>query len=702
MKKINHEISKNLRVFTFIVMTLLIGLQSHLVLANQAFSFSPYIDLSSQGLINKSWLDPIANPTQENELFLIESAGKIYRASGQKVEPIPMFDFAAHLKEHTPERFTAVTLHPNFHMLDQQGSQTLYTAHIELFNAQSTNDRLSGADSNINYTHDAVVLEWKIDDSKVNDIKFSQVREVMRIGTTSADINIKQLAFNSLLKSWDNNFGLLFVAINYDETLAEEPLYSGAVLRINPQKFGTINYSIPQNNPFISQQDINDEIVILGAQNVSKIVWTKYTKSNILLTHEYNNQASISLTALGNNFLATPPINTIYNTTAQASDLASQYYNGRKLSRLRNKFVVLNHNEKNWQLESVSVNQPLKTKTELVLSTNDFIPSSKLSLYIPRENEVLMWDQTKAIIYKLVANITTSSAPIDLVSDNASEKELTSSDMFFRVLLGIGILIISLLLFLIAKKYQNSKTKILLRSNYARFRFDTESNKISLFKRHQTAVDRVISIDDIISSEVFLNGKFIGEVNSQENKHCSNDLDKEMRRLFEEEHRHKMLDRKIRKIDVKIITQKNEEVLVCAYLREGNQRLTRETFHTVIEYVLDWQWHLSYHLYKDGTPERAPKPLQKKSKSRIIKKKVTQPVTVEQPITVNQPTATPNTKKQVSVTTKPEIKPLVENDKHHLINSLDKLIEYKEKGLLTDDEFIAAKNRVLSDTSNAS
>ena len=216
IKKIKHHASSTLFGFNLFLYAFFLCIPSKVVLAEEPFSFSPYIDLSSQGLSNKSWLSPIAVPNNDNELWLIDSTGKLYQSEGQNIEITPIFDFAKNVNNHKPLYFSAITLHPNFSLLDQVGSKTLYTAHIEVLNPLVQRDIVQSNDINKPYTHDAVVIEWHLDTSKGTELKLIKAREVIRVATASADIKINQLAFNSQLKSWDDNFGLLFAGLDYD------------------------------------------------------------------------------------------------------------------------------------------------------------------------------------------------------------------------------------------------------------------------------------------------------------------------------------------------------------------------------------------------------------------------------------------------------------------------------------------------------
>ncbi len=701
MKKIKQQ-NRSFWRYLIIVCTLCLCAQSKVALAVEPFSFTPYIDLSSQEFNDKAWLSPLPNPSNKNALLLTSTEGKLYQTYNKKIEPVPVFDFITHLEDHKPLFFSAIALHPNFNLVDQVGSQTIYTAHIENFNADAKNDRLQDDNAETEYTHDAVIIEWQLNNANITGFKLEQVREVMRIATTSADIKINQLAFNPQLKSWDDEFGLLFIAIDYDQSLPITPLYSGAVLRINPEKFGSINYSIPQSNKFISNQEVSDEIVIFGAQQASLLSWTKHTKNSLIVSHNFNNKMLISILPMGSNLLLNPTLNSIYQDEKKTVPTTNQYYTGRELTRLRSKFIVLNQNEKNWTLASVALNQPLKTKAELTLSSNDFALKNKLELYTTHDNEILMWDKTKSIIYKLNANIVSSSAPIELTSEPGIVKETAPSSannnkqVFYIVLGSIFAALVLLVLWLLRKRYKRlfSKTKTLLRSNYAKFKLNETSTEIAFLNRHKETVDKVVLIEDIYSSEIFLNEVSLNEVSTQQSHLIDNDLDKEIRKNFAKEHQYKMIDKKVRKIHIKILTKKGEEILVCNYLREGNQRLTRENYHTVIESTLDWQWFISTHLHPEQMPKRAPKLITKTPRSlKKVDVKANTKLSAQEKV---KPAA--QTKPILKTDVKPaiEAKPIAEKVENNLVNSLSQLVELKEKGFLTDEEFLIAKSDILT------
>lgn len=707
MKKIKQEKSRSFWSYLIFVCALCLCTQAKVVQAVEPFSFNPYVDLSGQEFSNKSWLTPLANPSQKNALLLTSAEGKIYQTYDKKIELNPVFDFITHLEDHKPLFFTAITLHPNFNLVDQVGSQTFYTAHIEQYNPDAKNDRLQEDDTEVEYTHDAVIVEWKLNDANTAGFKLDQVREVIRIATSSADININQLAFNPQLKSWDDEFGLLFIAVDYDQSLSQKPLYSGAVLRINPEQFGSINYSIPQGNKFISNQEVNDEIVIFGAQKTSLLSWTKHTKNSLIVSHSFNNKMLISIVPMGSDLSLNPNVNTIYQDENKAISTTNQYYTGRDLTRLRSKFIILTQSDKNWMLASTALNQPLETKAELTLSANDFTFNNKLELYTPHANQVLLWDKTKSIIYKLDANIVATSAPIELSSETGIETNTTPSSsnnkLMYYILLGVASVILLFVLWFLSRKYKRlfSKTKTLLRSNYARFRLNKTSTEVEFLNRHQETVDKIILIKDIYSSEVFLNEVSLNEVSTQKEHLINNDLDKEIRKSFAKEHQYKMVDKKIRKIHVKISTKQGEEILVCNYLREGNQRLTKESYHSVIESSLDWQWFLSAHLHPKQTPKRAPKLITKTPKSlkKVAAKANTKLSAQEKVKPVAQTKPTLKTEVKPTTETKPvmktEDKPSTENVGHNLVTSLSQLVELKEKGFLTDEEFVIAKDNIL-------
>jgi hypothetical protein len=75
---------------------------------------------------------------------------------------VPIIDLSTHLKNQTEVTFTSITLHPSFHLLDQEGFNVIYTSHIEVFEPSIKKTRLGKKEIKQRHTHDAVIIEWHL------------------------------------------------------------------------------------------------------------------------------------------------------------------------------------------------------------------------------------------------------------------------------------------------------------------------------------------------------------------------------------------------------------------------------------------------------------------------------------------------------------------------------------------------------------
>ncbi|WP_426358976.1 hypothetical protein ACPUVO_01655 [Pseudocolwellia sp. HL-MZ19] len=700
----NNNSSITLQIIKYLFLTFAM-LGANPLLANDFYSVDPYIDFSTQGMKETTWLAPIANTTQDDELFFVNTHGEIYRSKGQKVGTEPVINLSEHIKNQTNLTFTALTLHPSFDLPDQEGSYVIYTAHIEKYDPSIKKNRLDNKEIEKSHSHDAVITEFQLSNVNNNKVNIIHQREVLRIASTSADININQLSFNPYLKSWSDDFGLLYIAFENDNTLQKTSLYSGTILRINPNKFGLKNYTIPRNNPFIKNPQVEDEIVVLGAQEIQHFTWSKKTRNQLILTHQFNAEQNISVTPVGSDYLQTEPLNIIYKRKNPDSLLSTVYYRSRELNTLWNKILFIEKVNNQWQLSATNiVNQ---SESEVVptavlnLNPKQVNPESQLALYIPRENELLIWDRSQAIIYKVLPHLSTDK-------NFSSVKELPEESGSNTLPYTFLILILAAILFIYIKKQYGQniiRNKSLLRANFARFEFDTETKTISLFKRHETEVNTSLSVVDIASSEVWLNNTLLNTVSIESGRGFDLPKENALRLSFEQEHRDKMVDDKVRQISVKLITSQSEQYHICAYLREGNQRLTKEKYHNVIDHIIDWNWYFSALINKNETPERPVKTPEVKPKLKPEKAKVITPIKTKEVLDKKvEPTSLAEEKvTQSSVvessTAKTKTKAKVDTK---LIEALNKLAVLKQQGYLTEEEFALAKANLLESLSASS
>ncbi len=675
---------------------LLIGLLFSMGINQVAFSSTPYIikpfiDLPKLATDN-FWLLPLTNTTRDNELFFTDSTGKVYRSKGQKIQSQPIINFSKNLEKNKNTIFTAVTLHPNFHLIDQIGYNVIYTAHTEVYDPSKKNNRLSEKLIDELHTHDAVITEWQLSNVNKDQINISDKREILRIAATEKN-KIEQLSFNPYLKSWSDDFGYLYFSLTPNETFKSSPLYSGSILRINPEKFGLRNYTSPHNNPFIKDPNIHDEVIVLGAQSISQFTWSKQTKKQLIITHKYNNEHLISLSSLGQDYLLMPPKQPLYQDKDENIEISNVYYKGRELDTLWNTVLFLLPKQQHWQLHSLPINKhsAVMDAPEKVINLNNatFPTTHQLLLFIAHENELFVFDKTHSAVYKVLSSLVPNNSSTTAEKSHFAEE--SSSNAWFYTL--IVLVVIGIALLIIKNKYSQFfiKTKAMLRSNFARFEFNTTTDEVRLFNRHENTVSKSISIKDIIDSEILLNDNVINQVTHSDDLAFSNQSENKLRITFEQEHRDKMIDDKVRKITLKLTTTKNEEFLICSYLREGNQRLTKEKYHTVIEQVIDWQWYVSSKINPNHIPDR------------IVRTKV--PTELKQKLKVKGPTLKTDIKSKVKEKTSPTFNKASQSSPNgkidtKLLDALNKLVLLKEQGYLTEDEFTLAKNNLLESLNN--
>ena len=224
---------------------------------------SQFKDVSTDAI----WLEPVTSSTNGGEFFVAQNNGSIFLAgkdgniTQEAILNLPLIvDNPAFIS------LTAMTLHPSFTRPEQSGYATLFTAHTTEFGPQINNNRLAINDV-IVFAFETVITAWQYDFEK-QKIDPKTQREVLRIPIKTMDNAIKNLTFDPYQKSWNGNYGQLYFSLNYINELKEHPLYSGVILRILPEIFGVRNYTIPQSNPFVKNLEINDEIVVMGGQNI--------------------------------------------------------------------------------------------------------------------------------------------------------------------------------------------------------------------------------------------------------------------------------------------------------------------------------------------------------------------------------------------------------------------------------------------------
>ena len=161
--------------------------------------------------------------------------------------------------------------------------------------------------------------------------------------------------------------------------------------------------------------------------------------------------------------------------------------------------------------------------------------------------------------------------------------------------------VLSLFIFLKIKKIAlKSHPKLLLKSLYTHLDLNDDEDSISLYHSHQSKPHLKLQLTDIIQSEVFLNDRLINTINKTVNNRFNQNISNTMLNVFNVESRFKMIDKRVRKIHIVITCQHNKHT-VCLYLREGNQRLTKDKYQTVVEFINNWCWLIAIQVNPENT-----------------------------------------------------------------------------------------------------
>jgi hypothetical protein len=214
------------------------------------------------------WLQLFEQPGNSQHYYIANTQGKIYQLDhGSSQNALLALDLQQ--VNTLPEvQLSAFTLHPNFSVRDQPGYDTFYTAHVEKASTKLNTKRLTAPEIKTALLYDAVVTEWRLNDER--KVKLSSQREVVRIAINSARNAINQLSFNPYTTSWDDNFGQLYISLSPSTKYEQFPLYSGVILRINPQPSNNNSYTIPLSNPFYADTKYEQSLYLFGAGKIQQ------------------------------------------------------------------------------------------------------------------------------------------------------------------------------------------------------------------------------------------------------------------------------------------------------------------------------------------------------------------------------------------------------------------------------------------------
>lgn len=217
-------------------------------------------------------------------------------------------------------------------------------------------------------------------------------------------------------------------------------------------------------------------------------------------------------------------------------------------------------------------------------------------------------------------------------------------------------------------KIKKVSIKSLIRKEFYGLEFTDNKLAFNLFRYHHPNVDKVFNVNEINQCQILLGNSTIATINSTIGYGFNAFQEKKLRDIFHDEQVTKMVDGKVRRISLVIRANGKEIYVICLYLRKGSDRITKNSYCEVVDNTIDWCWYFSNILNNKETGQRT-------LKAKIITDNIIDTEHQRQndiPINNNQAETS-------------------------LLYDLEKIVELKQQGFLTPEEFTQAKAVLLND-----
>lgn len=659
------------------------------------------------------WVNLIPSPNGNAHYFVINKNGVMYLVDETKKLRQVLSINAHNDQQVSPITLTAIELHPNFALRDQPGYGTFYTAHLENINKKNSTKRIQDSSQGLELKFDAVITEWQFYSSRHQAVDMNTKREVVRIAIPDKSMAITQMSFNHETTSWDERFGLLYIALNGDKKW-QKPLYSGVILRINPAKFGLLNFTIPASNPYVKNDDINDEIYLLGGQNIKQFIWPIKGDDTLLLSHQYNDNSLLSWTNINNDWRDDISKNIVYQSKQLVEDIL--FYKGRDLTRLRNTLLLLTKATTGRQVNYLKITHSPNTaipenialQRAWQFSAEQFSYDSDVLFTQTIDSEVLMIDKILGSIFQVsqpsVNENNVSPIKTAVIVENSMDK---THYIYITVII---LLLLGVFFYTVIRN--KSSVKTIVQKQFAQLELSESQQQIGFYHRHSKNIDTIVNIADITTLEVKLNDLTVNVIDQNEGNGFDDLKEKKLRALFAKEKIDKMVEGKIRQINLSFTDCQQNDYIVCLYMRKGSDRITKKAYLAVIEDLIDWCWLIAEKINACNTDTRKKKPIvsitsvnndaAEKSNHLFLNKEVDEnrlsaykevksPQESENTIALES-NETIKGKAYTEVADKTEQNKQVDTQ---LVNSLEKLANLRKQGFLTEEEFVRTKESLL-------
>lgn len=699
----------------FVLATSILTMLPFVAYANENnYQITEVAQLEHKLISQPSWQQIIVNPSNKRQHFVIRESGQIYLVDDDEINPQAILDMSAYQQtDSSLFKLTAIELHPNFSLRDQVGYGTFYTAHIENINKNSKTKRLQAHANDLQLNFDAVITEWQFSAVNHQKIDDKTKREVLRVAVPDSLMMIQQISFSPHIKSWNDDFGLLYVALN-GQNKWPQPLYSGVILRINPTKFGLRSFTVPNNNPYLKNSQINDAIYLLGGQKIEQFIWPDKNSEHLLVSHQYNNKYFLSLTNGRDDWRDSAGKGVLYQSDDAVHDVLM--YQGRQLPLLRSKLLLLRKKEQHWLVDSLAFNlsdnqnvrDENKPQLEWQFTPEQLPTNSQISFSSNSYGEIFFLEKAEGVLLMLTQEaLVDEKLVVDTVDPNTVETS-SPGNSIFTVLITLALFGSIYYWF----KGNSHSAKAIVRQHFAYLELSKSGQQIGLYYRNQRKTETIIDIVDIVSSEIKLNDQSINVINTQLGHGFNNEQEQGLRTIFANEQVDKMVDGKIRQVSLLLTDNQKHSYTVCLYMRKGSNRITKKAYSKVIDDLIDWCWLIGEKINADETEIRKVKSIafpQNKAEAKHHQAAAIIPV-IHEMDNASQSLPTDDISPTLKIVNENEHQAENEdisevhnlgqqksNIDTELVNALEKLVSLKQQGFLTMDEFTKAKEKLLKD-----
>ncbi len=257
-------------------------------------------------------------PQDRGRLFVVDQAGSVRLIQNGQLSDTPFLNVSERLPQlgvrgtfdetDFDERgLLGLAFHPGFNDVNSAGHGKLYTYHSEPVGGAADFTVPLPADASFN--HQSVISEWTVDATDLNRVDPNSRRELMRVDQPQFNHNAGMIdfgpdqflyiAFGDGGQADDNAPGHGEIGNGQNPTNV-----LGSLLRIDVLGNNSINgqYGIPDDNPFVGQAGMLDEIFAYGFRNPFRFSFDDESSRLIVADVGQRNIEEVDIVTAGGNY----------------------------------------------------------------------------------------------------------------------------------------------------------------------------------------------------------------------------------------------------------------------------------------------------------------------------------------------------------------------------------------------------------------